>query len=234
MKNIFELKNIEHIYNNRKALDIEYLSISQGSITGLIGPNGSGKTTLLKLLAFAMRPTTGTILFNGKVQYPFSKNVRFKVTLLTQKPYLLKRSVYDNIKYGLTIRQKNGIGGNSDKEIRIKVETAMSYVGLDFNLFAQRGWDELSGGEAQRVAMAARLVLKPDVLLLDEPTASVDINSAKLIRDSALKSREEWGTTVVVASHDRSWLDDVCETNIHLLNGSNVAKIDSKIDSESL
>ncbi|MBF0303322.1 MAG: ABC transporter ATP-binding protein [Desulfamplus sp.] len=223
MATIFELKNIQHIYNNRKALDIKYLSISKGTITGLTGPNGSGKSTLLKLLAFTMRPTKGTILFNGKIEAPFSKCVRFGVTLLTQEPYLLKRTVYENISYGLRIRHKHGISGNSDKQIKMKIRIAMSHVGLDFNIFSDRKWDELSGGEAQRVAMAARLALKPEVLLLDEPTASVDMESAHKIRDAAKKARVQWGTTIVIASHDINWLDEVCDNHIHLVEGSIVS-----------
>jgi tungstate transport system ATP-binding protein len=220
MSNIFELENIEQIYNNRKVLDINYLAISKSTITGVIGPNGSGKTTLLKLLAFAIKPSTGTVLFNGKPEVPFSRSVRFGITLLTQDPYLLKRTVYANIAYGLHIRHKHGISGNSDKQIKMKTRIAMSYVGLDFNIFANRKWDELSGGEAQRVAMAARLALKPEVLLLDEPTASVDTASAEKIRNAALKAKDEWGTTIVVASHDRNWLDGVCDNHMHLFEGS--------------
>ncbi|MBF0228637.1 MAG: ABC transporter ATP-binding protein [Desulfamplus sp.] len=219
MNSIFELKNVEQIYNKIKVLDIKSLAILRGTITGVMGPNGSGKTTLLKLLAFSMKPTKGNILFNGKPQYPFSKDVRFSITLLTQEPYLLKRTVYDNISYGLVLRRKHGFLGNSDKQIKMKVRVAMSYVGLDFTIFAHRKWNELSGGEAQRVAMAARLALKPEVLLLDEPTASVDADSSEKIRDAALKARQDWGTTIVVASHDKNWLDGVCDTHIHLLDG---------------
>ncbi|MBF0258645.1 MAG: energy-coupling factor ABC transporter ATP-binding protein [Desulfamplus sp.] len=220
MTTIFELENIQHIYNNRKSLDINYLAISKGTITGLMGPNGSGKTTLLKLFAFSMKPTIGTVYFNGKPEIPFSKGVRFDISLLTQEPYLLKRTVYENINYGLKIRHKNGFSGNSDKQRRMKIRIAMIHVGLDFDTFANRQWNELSGGEAQRVAMAARLALQPQALLLDEPTASVDLESARKIRDAAKKAREEWGTTIVVASHDKSWIHGVCDTCISLSQGS--------------
>ncbi|MGA6924726.1 MAG: ATP-binding cassette domain-containing protein, partial [Desulfosarcina sp.] len=87
------------------------------------------------------------------------------------------------------------------------------------DVFAQRQWDELSGGEAQRVALAARLALKPRVLLLDEPTASVDAASSELIRSASLAARDEWGTTLVIASHDREWLFDVCDEVVHLFQG---------------
>ncbi|MCP4022020.1 MAG: ATP-binding cassette domain-containing protein [Desulfobacteraceae bacterium] len=212
MTAVYQLKNIRHFYNDRKVLNIDDLTIEKGSITGLVGPNGSGKSTLLKLLIFAERPSLGEIYFRGKIELPFSKAIRSKVTLLTQKPYLLKRTVYDNIAYGLNIRKdKNDV-------IR-RIKTALSKVGLDFERFAPRKWHELSGGEAQRVAMAARLVLEPDVLLLDEPVASVDMESAKLIRNATLKACEEWGTTLVIASHDLQWLFSISDTQIFIFNG---------------
>lgn len=217
---IFELKKVRHSYNSHNAIDIKELSFAKGSITGLMGPNGSGKSTLLKLLAFAMKPTTGAVLFNGKPELPFSRNVRFNVTLLTQDPYLLKRTVYENIRYGLKIRKSHGITCSSSKQIDIEIKEAMTHVGLDFDAFARRKWDELSGGEAQRVAMAARLALKPQALLLDEPTASVDTESAERIKDAAKRARDKWGTTVIVASHDKTWLHGVCDNHINLVQGS--------------
>ena len=179
---IYHLKNIRHYYGQKKVLDIGDLDIRTGSITGLMGPNGSGKSTLLKMLAFALKPTEGRIFYKGREESGFSPEVRLKVTLLTQKPYLLKRTVFDNIIYGLKIR-------NDRHNLEERVKTALSKVGLDFQTFSHRKWHQLSGGEAQRVALAARLILKPEVLLLDEPIASVDTKSAELIRTASLKAQ---------------------------------------------
>ncbi|MBU1195094.1 MAG: energy-coupling factor ABC transporter ATP-binding protein [Proteobacteria bacterium] len=209
----YQLKNIRHYYENTCALNVDELQIAKGSITGLIGPNGSGKTTLLKLLAFAMPPSCGDIFYNGKKEGCFSPVVRSKITLLTQKPYLLKRSVFENIAYGLKIRKDCR---NLDSRIR----TALAYVGLDHAQFAQRKWHQLSGGEAQRVAMAARLILKPEVLLLDEPVASVDTQSARLIRTASLNARDQWGTTLVIASHDLQWLYSISDSQLSISNGN--------------
>ena len=98
-QNIYQITNLEHYYNKTPALKINRFSISPASIIGLIGPNGSGKTTFLKLLAFVEKPTKGKIFFKGKAAEPFADYVRFQVTLLTQEPYLMKRSVFDNISY---------------------------------------------------------------------------------------------------------------------------------------
>jgi tungstate transport system ATP-binding protein len=212
------LKNICHYYGNTKVLDIDELKIKQGSITGLIGPNGSGKSTLLKILTFAQRPTQGQIFYKGHQEYPFSQNIRSRITLLTQKPYLLKRTVFENIAYGLKIKQKNKLLKNAGS-LDDRVKKALLDVGLDFKEFGHRQWHELSGGEAQRVAMAARLILEPEVLLLDEPIASVDVKSAKLIRKASLNAQKEWGTTLVIASHDLQWLYSISDKQLSMFKG---------------
>ncbi len=209
---MYQIQDIDHYYGDKQVLSIEDVSISPASIVGLIGPNGSGKSTLLKLMGFLEEPTYGTILFKGQKVIPFFFFFRFRITLLTQEPYLMRRSVFDNVAYGLKIR-----GDTSD--LKGRVGEALAQVGLDPETFARRKWVALSGGEAQRVALAARLILKPEVLLLDEPTASVDSHSARLIRKASLKAREEWGTTLVVATHDWQWLYETCDTVLHLLHG---------------
>jgi tungstate transport system ATP-binding protein len=209
---IYRIENLVHRYNQRPVLEIDQLAVAPASIVGLVGPNGSGKSTLLTIMAFIQRPSRGRILFNGQPAFPFDERVRFQVTLLTQEPYLMKRPVFNNIAYGLKVRGDRGDWSRP-------VNAALSMVGLDPGLFSRRQWHELSGGEAQRVALAARLVLKPKVLLLDEPTASVDAASSELIRIASLKARNEWGTTLVIASHDREWLYEVCDEVVHLFKG---------------
>lgn len=209
---IYQIENLVHYYNGRPALRLDTFSVAKATILGLVGPNGSGKSTLLKLLAFVEQPSQGQIRFKGKPEVPFSDRVRFQVTLLTQEPYLLKRSVYDNVAYGLRIRYGR-------RDFRSEVAEALALVGLAPDVFLCRFWNELSGGEAQRAALAARLALRPEVLLLDEPTASVDGHSAHKIREAALNARKEWGTTLIIASHDREWLHLVCDNVTHLVKG---------------
>ena len=208
----YRIDNIDHFYGTKHVLSIDDVTIHPGTITGLAGPNGSGKSTFLKLLAFMEEPTYGEILFNGRKGRPFSDRVRFMVTMLAQTPYLMRRTVYDNIAYGLKIRRDT-------KNLRSRVHESLEQVGLAPDNFARRRWSALSGGEAQRVALAARLALRPEVLLLDEPTASVDANSARLIKEASLRAREEWGATIVVTTHDWQWLYETCDTVLHILHG---------------
>ena len=209
---IYEIRSLKHSYTKKTVLEIERLIVQPTSIVGLIGPNGSGKSTLLRLLGLIESPSQGTILYNGRFVEPFSEKARFHITLLPQEPFLMKRSVFKNVSYGLKLR-----GNSSDVFARVK--EALSLVGLSNEDFIHRPWYALSGGEAQRVALASRLALKPKVLLLDEPTASVDAASAELIKEASLRARQKWGTTLIVASHDWQWLYEVCDEILHLFKG---------------
>jgi tungstate transport system ATP-binding protein len=209
---IFDVKSLKHSYTDKTVLEIERLMVQPASIVGLIGPNGSGKSTLLRLLGLIERPSQGVILYNDRFVEPFSDEARFHITLLPQEPFLMKRSVFKNVSYGLKLR-----GNFSDVFGRVK--EALSLVGLSNEDFVRRPWYALSGGEAQRVALASRLALKPKVLLLDEPTASVDAASAELIKEASLRARQKWGTTLIVASHDWQWLYEVCDDILHLFKG---------------
>ncbi|SFM62820.1 ATP-binding cassette domain-containing protein [Thermodesulforhabdus norvegica] len=206
-KPIYRLEGIRHRYGNRTVLRIDVLEIHKGEIIGLVGPNGSGKSTLLRLLAFIENPSAGRLLYFSEGRKP-----HFEVTLLTQEPYLLKRDVFGNVGYGLRVRGERA-------NLQRRVEEALEWVGLDPAAFIRRKWYELSGGEAQRVALAARLVLRPRVLLLDEPTANVDAESARRIQEAAIKAQERWGTTIVVSSHDWWWLLNLCDRVVHLFEG---------------
>lgn len=209
---LYRLEHIVHAYAGRPVLTIDRLSLPANVILGLCGPNGSGKSTLLRLLGFVERPDSGTILFNGRAAAPFDHRVRGAVALVPQTAYLLRRSVYHNVAYGLRI---NGRGRDEAERVR----DALTMVGLDPDSFARRPWFALSGGEARRVALAARLVLRPRVLLMDEPTTSVDAASAHLIKEAALQAHRLWGAGLVVASHDRPWLQDICDDTLHLYKG---------------
>ena len=211
MSCLYKLQNIEQYYDGKKVLNIDHLTLEENQIIGLFGPNGSGKSTLLSLLSFINQPTSGEVSFNGVSNNKLDIDVKQSIVTLPQNPYLLKRSVYENIAYGLKLRKDTS-------NIKERVNEALSLVGLDIS-FSSRKWSALSGGEAQRVALAARLILKPKVLILDEPTVGVDTNSAQLIKEAVLQAKQKYNTTILVSSHDHNWLNHICDERIALFQG---------------
>ena len=211
MSYLYKLDNVEQFYEGKKVLNIDSLILEDNQIIGFFGPNGSGKSTLFSLLSFINKPTSGEIQFNGISNKKMDLDTRHSIVIVPQNPYLLKRSVYDNITYGLKLR-------NEIDNLDAKVEEALSLVGLDIS-FSKRKWSQLSGGEAQRVALAARLILKPKVLILDEPTSGVDTNSAQLIKEAVLMAKQKYNTTILVSSHDHNWLNHISDKRIALFQG---------------
>lgn len=195
MSALYQCRNLTQRYEGRTVLRLPELNVARGEVLALTGPNGAGKSTLLRLLAFLEEPASGELLFHGTP----GRARRQEVSLLLQEPYLLKTSVFENVVYGLRVR-----GGR--RNLREAAQEAMLAVGFTPEPdMLRRSWRALSGGEKQRVALAARLILRPLVLLLDEPTSSVDAASARAI-EAAVRRAALAGTTVVVASHDLGWL----------------------------
>jgi tungstate transport system ATP-binding protein len=211
---IFNISDLTKRYGDRTILDIPALSFKKGAIYGLQGPNGAGKTTLLNILALLEIPTSGIVSYKSEpVQYsePSLQALRKEVVLVDQLPLLFTTTVFNNMEFGLKIRRIE------KEERKRRILKGLEMVGMED--FAQLPAYQLSGGETQRVALASRLILKPEVLLLDEPTANVDAASARQIKDASLMTRREWGTTLIIASHDRDWLYEVCDEVMHLFRG---------------
>jgi tungstate transport system ATP-binding protein len=177
------------------SLAIDHLELESGQIYLLEGTNGAGKSTFLHLLALLLVPTGGTIAFAGEEVREEAQRQRLRrnITLVEQQPYLFATSVYQNLAFGLRLRDVRG--ELQDRRIR----NALELVGLAG--FEERQVRTLSGGESRRVALARAMVLRPQLLLLDEPTAGLDREVLPLFEDCLARLKEQ-GTTVVLASHD--------------------------------
>ena len=211
MASIYSLKNIEHRLGNNFCLTVPQLALGSGKIHVINGSNGAGKTTLLQLLALELKPQHGSIHFAeqlvaGKTQL----SLRRKITLVAQAPYLFHGSVRSNLACGLKIRSI----GKLEQERRIS--TVLELVGLVG--FARHSVKELSGGEVQRVALARALVLRPKVLLLDEPTANIDAVSLAGFEE-LLRCLVDGGMTVVMATHDLEQVERLRGELIQIENG---------------
>jgi len=199
-KLIFKVRNLKKVYNNKIVLDVDNLNFQEGKIYAIVGPNGSGKTTLLNILNLLEKPDEGQIFFYEQEITDKSNSdtleIRRKITLVNQDPFLFNSTVYDNIAYGLKIRSI------PSKVQKSRIKSALNIVGLSG--FKDRKANQLSGGEAQRVVIARALVIEPEVLFLDEPTANVDQKHIDVVERIIKKIRKEIKTTVIFTTHDLS------------------------------
>jgi tungstate transport system ATP-binding protein len=194
---LYRLCDVRRRFGDAVALDIPALDLPRGGIHGFVGPNGAGKTLLLGLLGFLETPDAGEIFFCGRRVFPRGRGApvpAFRVTLVSQSPFLFDTTVLGNVLYGLRR------AGRTGSEAAGMARESLRQVGLSDLESRQAG--TLSGGEGKRLALARALVLRPDVLLLDEPMANVDAANARIL-ESVLKGLcEQPGTTIVVTSHD--------------------------------
>ena len=184
-------------YGERDILKNINLRVERGEVFALIGPTGAGKTTLLRLIDLIDTPTSGKIFFNGADMTVSEKarlEARRRMAFVLQKPLVFNMSVYDNIAYGLRWR---GVGRS---HVREKVSSILEMVGLAD--YKSRNARTLSGGEVQRVAIARAIAIKPEVLLLDEPTANLDPISASRIEELITGIIKRDAITVIMATHD--------------------------------
>src|SRR4030065_2139143 len=210
---MYRLQSIRKCYGSTVALDIEERTIAEGRLYTLTGANGAGKSTLLSILAFLDPPTSGEIFYAGKRvdrDHGSVEEQRRKVTLLHQAPYLFGGTVYANVAFGLKAR---GIQGEEQQRI---VEEVLNIVGLQG--YRERKARELSGGEAQRVAMARALAFSPEVLLLDEPLANIDRETTVLL-ETVIASLPAQGTTVIMTTHNPAHPDRLNGESIFLERG---------------
>jgi len=189
------VEDVHKSYRGRLVVDVDRLEMKPGRTLALLGPSGSGKSTLLSIAGLLERPDSGRILLDGTAVTPKDTDARLSMAAAFQRPYLFKGTVADNVAYGLRLRRVPAA------QVSSLVESALERVGLP-------GWQDrsaltLSGGEAQRTALARAIVLEPRVLLLDEPLASLDpIMKWRLARDFATILRDSSITTLYV-THDQ-------------------------------
>lgn len=198
--------SLRKTYGDRVVLDVDDVRLESGLSYALVGPNGSGKSTLCKVLSGVVDQTSGFVDVEGDVSRD-----GLLVGYMPQKSYVFGFSVFKNVSLAL---QSSGLDKN---EVERRVNSALDAVGM--SALAQERGGGLSGGEAQRVALARMLVQDLDVLLLDEPTASMDITGTLLVEDALDQYRARTGCLLVTATHAPSQAHRIADEVIMLAGG---------------
>ncbi len=212
-----EIKNLNKQYNNIQAVENINFTINKGSIIGLLGPNGCGKTTTIGMMLGLVKPSSGTIYINDKNIENENNRTKILEKVNFISPYVelpKKLTVEENLKvygklYGVNNLQKKIL--NLMKELNL----------LDFK---NRKTGELSSGQKNRVALAKALINDPEILLLDEPTASLDPDVGDYIRSYLENFASKNGTTILLASHNMNEVERLCSEVMMMMKGKIIDK----------
>ncbi len=216
---LYELRHIVKTYAGHSVLNIESLDIRRGEILAIVGPSGAGKSTLLRLLNFLEFADRGELRYRGLPIRPDAVPLalRREVTTVFQRPALLSTSVWRNVEYGLHLRGERGR--------RDEIQAVLERLGL--TALMHKRPRTLSGGEAQRVALARAILIRPMVLLLDEPTANLDPYNVGLIETVVAELNRKNGCTIVLVTHNVFQAHRLAQRVALLLGGSIVEIADT-------
>ncbi|MGY4706630.1 energy-coupling factor ABC transporter ATP-binding protein [Candidatus Bipolaricaulota sp. J31] len=230
MRAILTARDLHFSYGRHPVLRGVDLEVRRGEVLAVVGPNGAGKTTLFRLLTFYLRPQRGTVVYYLDGCPTPVREARRRIAAVLQEPVLFSTDVFGNVAYGLLLRASLGermrarLGRSlrhlgvplAPSAIEARVSEILEMVGLGG--FERRRASALSRGEAQRVALARALVLEPKVLFLDEPTASLDPESAAVVEETIRRLGEE-GRTVLFTTHDPAQARRLANRIVRLAGG---------------
>jgi tungstate transport system ATP-binding protein len=207
-----QLSEITKAYNGRDVLDKCSFHFEKGGIYALMGENGSGKSTLLRICALLEDPDDGLVIYSdNQIHLQNDMLLKRRITLVLPDIGTFNTTVFNNVAYGLKIR------GFRSKEIREKVEAALEFVKLT-NKKSQNALT-LSSGEMKRMGIARAIVLEPEVLFLDEPTASVDYQNLTIIEEIIAELRQRLDSLIIIATHDEGSAKRIADTIVLLEGG---------------
>ncbi|MFW9903739.1 MAG: phosphate ABC transporter ATP-binding protein [Candidatus Thorarchaeota archaeon] len=212
-------QNVSFEINDNQIIKNISVRIDRKGITGIIGPSGSGKSTLLRLMNRLISSTTGKISLEGEYYDTIQvRELRKRIGLVQQQPFLFPGTVRDNLNYGPSIW---GINLKEEDYFELLDKVALPHEFLD------RTIENLSGGEQQRVSVARTLANNPDVLLLDEPTSSLDIVSEEIL-ENTLKKLSEEGIKIIVVTHSLEQTKRLTDQLLFLKDGKFIEKTSTK------
>ena len=207
-----EIKNLNKKYKNFNAVQNLNFEIKKGSIIGLLGPNGCGKTTTLGMILGLIKPTSGIVNINGKD----IENEKNRIEILEKINFI---SPYIELPKKLTVRENLIVYGKMYSVQNLEEKINSLIVDLNLNDLKNRKTGELSSGQKNRVSLAKSLINDPEILLLDEPTASLDPDTGDYIRGYIQKFAEKNNTTILLASHNMDEVKRLCNRVMMMKNG---------------
>ena len=214
------LKNVTKAFGKSVVIDDLDLTIKRGTMVTLLGPSGCGKTTILRLVAGLENPTSGQIFIDGEDVTKSSIQNRDICIVFQSYALFPHMSIGDNVGYGLRMQNV------SKEERKQRVKEALELV--DFAGFEDRYVDQISGGQQQRVALARALVLKPKVLLFDEPLSNLDANLRRAMREKIRELQQSLGITSLYVTHDQTEAFAVSDEVIVMNKGKIMQKAPAK------
>jgi putative ABC transport system ATP-binding protein len=211
MSIIMECKNIELIKNSQTILTDISFSIQAGDSIGIIGPSGSGKSSLFRLLNLLMSPTQGQIFYRNKnIQEYAPTELRRRVSYILQKPYLIGNTVKENLVYPYQLlNQKPNLE---------EINSYLTKVNLSTTILEKKN-TALSGGEQQRIALIRSLLIKPEIILLDEVTAALDEENTLLLEKLIINEQQIHNITLLFITHNKSQAKRLAKKIIYLEAG---------------
>ena len=210
-----EVNNLAKQFKNALAVDNISFKINKGTILGLLGPNGSGKSTTIGMMLGLIKPTSGTVIINNQ-------NIENNRTNLLEKMNFI--SPYVELPKKLTVEENLKVYGRlyGVKKLKEKIYNLMEKLNL--TEFRSRKTGELSSGQKNRVSLAKALVNDPEILLLDEPTASLDPDVGDTIRSFIEDFASNKGTTILLASHNMNEVERLCHEVMMMKDGKIIDK----------
>ena len=210
-----EINNLYKQYRNTLAVKNINFKINKGAIIGLLGPNGCGKSTTIGMMLGLIKPTSGTVVINGQ-------NIENNRTSLLEKMNFI--SPYAELPKKLTVEENLKVYGRlyGVKNLKDRIYNVMKKLNL--TQFITRKTGELSSGQKNRVSLAKALINDPEILLLDEPTASLDPDVGDYIREIIEDFAANKGTTILLASHNMNEVERLCDEVMMMKNGEIIDK----------
>lgn len=213
---MLETINLSKTYKETKAVDGIDMYLDEGESVGLLGPNGAGKSTTISMIASLVKPTSGDVLLNGKSTIKNPSEIREVLGVVPQEIALYQElSAYENLKFF------GNIYGTKKAELETRIQEVLEMVGLKER--QKELVKTFSGGMKRRINIAAALLHRPKVLILDEPTVGIDPQSRNHILETVRRLNDEYGTTILYTSHYMEEVEQLCDRVYIMDHGKIVA-----------